>query len=1111
MTKQSKISCITSLGLFLAAAPALMAQVTTGQISGRVADTDNRPIRGARVVLTAPQLMRQREVMTDANGEWRALLLPPGDYAIRISSDGHVGSSVRNIRIGIGSALRHDIVLKPIAVASETIEIGGAEGIVADKTDTKTAISYSADSLAQLTGGRDFGSAAALSVGVVSTGGGTYSIRGGQTNSTLIRLDGADIKEPLENRVNAVWYVADQIEEVAVVLSPLNARYGRTLGGALEVVTKSGGNEFSGTMRVNAGRNSWNAESRSFREYTDLVFDSANSRNQDFTLGGPIIKDSLWFTVAVMKMPETSGIYRTSNPDRRYVRTHRAYDGPNSNGIWHDGINNLTAIDPNTLLVASTAAPQLRSGNYYFPYPWNTNGDAVTHGYPTWDALNQQRNTTTTRALYSGKLTYGINENHKITIGGQYQPWIYKNMYIQYRDEQAVNAKFNAQGVSLAYHGIFGAATFAEVKFNRQKQWNTYMELNGTDSAKHAIMLWLDGFSGAPQYYLNSTTGSGNVQPSGSFYGQYNGVRGGMDDRNNAFGSANLTMYRDFWGVNHNIDTGLEYFQADLSDVLSIGPDNATYRVGGIYQNPQGNWLFPTLKWIGKDMWGQSRSGATGLAPYRAAYFGDTGQFRNTNVSLYFNDQITINDYWNVMLGLRYDKTDSKNLNGTALFGTTDLSPRFVLTYDLKGDNAHVFKFNYSRMQADYSASLSRIFVPGPLTNNVSYVWNGAALPGGPQPNPGMADFGDPNNSGINMYGLRFVTLADIVNPANYDQINPAEFSIGTAQNMRDPNLKPMVNNEFAFEYRRSYQGGSYFRTAYVYRVQSNLWTGKSDYDLSSWVVIGDPTGSGKYASRYGTATYYFNTSDLWRDYHGLEFESVTKINSIFSLNINYTYSRLRGNNEATGNADGTAGYYSYASHLKNVPIEQRSPGGALNNDVPHTASVGLLAVVPLDATRGSWISYSFIVGYESGWNWNATYAAPLPSSVTDTHNRYDDLYNSNPANNYQPPALPISMTWTKWYAARGAYHRNDSYWTTGAISWEVPIWKRVKTMGSLSINNVFNTIYHYDYNRDFVNNTTGSNTLDLESRFGTYRDRDGNLTYTNSPRSASLSIGLKF
>jgi hypothetical protein len=365
------------------------------------------------------------------------------------------------------------------------------------------------------------------------------------------------------------------------------------------------------------------------------------------------------------------------------------------------------------------------------------------------------------------------------------------------------------------------------------------------------------------------------------------------------------------------------------------------------------------------------------------------------------------------------------------------------------------------------------------------------------------------------MYGLRFVTLGQLMDNGNYG--NPQAFT-SAAVRSHDPNLKPMVNNEFALEYRRSYQGGSHFRAAYIYRVQSSLWTGRQDYTRDSWVVLdypaghpdlaGYPTDNNSLRPRYAAATHYFNTTDLWRDYHGLEFESVTRINSIFTLNINYSYSRLRGNNELAGSNEGASGYYLYESHLKDVPIETRSARGALNADLPHIASVGLLAVVPMGA-KGSWISYSFILGYDSGSNWNAYGSAALPSTVSDTYNYYNNLYNTSG----EPAPVGEPTTWTKWYAGRGAYHRNDNYWTTAAISWEVPIWKKVRTMGSVSISNVFNTIYHTDYNRDFApRNPSESDGLWLESaRFGGYRNDVGDISYINSPRSASLSIGLKF
>jgi hypothetical protein len=371
--------------------------------------------------------------------------------------------------------------------------------------------------------------------------------------------------------------------------------------------------------------------------------------------------------------------------------------------------------------------------------------------------------------------------------------------------------------------------------------------------------------------------------------------------------------------MNHNIDAGVDFYQADIYGNDSAGPQNAVWIAGGFYQSPQtGEWLFPTLKWMGRNMWGQSDAGRSGPAASMRQYYRSSSNYKNTNLALYFNDQATINDHWNVMFGLRYDKIGSTNVDGTELFAVSGLSPRLSLTYDLKGDSSHVFKFNYSRMQADYPTSFLMKFVPTylPSTPYVDYVWTGAAdFPG--QPNPGVDDYGDPKNPGVNMYGLRFVTLAQLTNPGNYG--NPFAYFSSNSANRKDKNLKPGANDEFAIEYRRNFKSGSYTRMAYVYRVMSNPWATKREYGQDYWVLI-DPAvafDAPNLTPMYAQATDFVNVSDLWRDYHGLEIETFTRINSIFSLTLNYSYSRLRGNTESNdggagfGDGNTTQGYYA--------------------------------------------------------------------------------------------------------------------------------------------------------------------------------------------------------
>jgi len=441
--------------------------------------------------------MRQRETTSDANGEWRANLLPVGNYTIKISANGYLGVTFSNIRIGVGAALRQDYVLKPVSVATETVEIVANDTTIVDKTDTKTSVNFTADQLSQLTGGRSFNGAADLTAGATWAPSGNPVLRGGQANSTLFRLDGADIKDSYQGQVDARWYVDDQIEDVAVVLSPLNARYGRTLGGALEVVTKSGGNEFSGSVRVSANRSNWGAEGRRYDNWTN---DGLTDRAQNFTLAGPIIKDRLWFSLGIIQEPQGVNNYRTANyiPER-FRMTSRANNGPNSNG-WHTGINSLLGFDSGPLdqnwPVSSTAAPQIQG--YYFP---------------VWDTGQQPRMSTSTAAFYSAKVTYGVTENHKVTIGGQYQPWEFKGEGINFRDMQAGDNSYMAQGFNMGYSGILGTQTFLEFNFNRQKQTNSWNRSDTTVGAWGPVLeLWTDNstMSSPAWNYVGTFVGRGN-------------------------------------------------------------------------------------------------------------------------------------------------------------------------------------------------------------------------------------------------------------------------------------------------------------------------------------------------------------------------------------------------------------------------------------------------------------------------------------------------------------------------------------------------------------------------------------------------------------------------
>ncbi|MCL1908451.1 MAG: TonB-dependent receptor [Holophagaceae bacterium] len=1104
MTKRFNISSMTTLGLFLVASPALVSQVTTGQITGRVTDSDGRPISRATIVLTAPQLMGQRQIAADENGQWLAALLPPGDYTIRFSASGYVGTTVSNIRVGVGSQLRQDRVLRSVTAATETVDIVGSDTTIVDKADTRTATNVSADTLLQMTGGRDFATLIARTAGAGAGASGQPSVRGSSALSFSYRLNGAETYNPWANTPFSNAFMSDQIEDMAVVLSPTNARFGRVLSGGIDVVTRSGGNDFSGSVRVNVARGSWRGVAPAYNVaqtglQQTMFSDAQSSRQRQLNLGGPIIKDRIWFSIGYILEPTTPStpnysVFPNSGERKRVMRT------------GHEGIDaltltNLARLEDNRTIAtpASTAYGVLLSGGYTFPQ---------------WPENSMRQNITRDYKHVTFKVTGAITQDHKLTVSGHRWGSDTFNEGSSWRPEQDSDSSHNDQTITFSYDAILGPSTFGSVKYSRAKGWSQ----------------WPHGEEGAGKYptryplvtlYMDSYEG-GRTTNTASFIGW----NMGLEERNSESGGANLTMYRNFWDINHNIDVGIDYFQGDGRAGYINGEGNNSRSVGGLFENAQGDWLFPVIKWMGPDLFGQSSgTGSNGLAPWMSQNYSTVGVRKNRHLAYYFNDQMTINDHWNVMVGLRYDDNSVINLQGQTVLSSNHLSPRFVLTYDPKGDSSHVFKFNYMELQQEFHTGFTELFVDwDPRGRGISYAWTGNALPGG-QPDPGtLGDF-DPI-TGQEMYGLRFVTLNQLMDINNYID-NPRSFTSGFVRHSKADGLTPPKNTEFALEYRRNYGGGSYFRTAYAYRVLSNFMVARENYRPEEWVTLTSEQVAGQdlgLSTRYSRGTYWFNTNDLWRDYHGFEFETRTRINSYVNLTINYTFSQIRGNNEGGettgafnaggGDVDVYSNNYWQTIALDALGYTENdyAPSGFLNSDRPHRLSANLHIVTPIK--RGGWISYALDMTYTSGRGFSITRPASFGTYLTDIRDRYAAISTNDPT---APTVFDPPGTWNKYYSRRNAYHRNDDYSANLILGWEMPVWKKVKTMGTLNIQNVFNMNY-YNYWYDtvdtagYVNGAT-TNVVQWEAnRFGRNRTAAGLQTQVAlTERRFALSAGLKF
>ena len=293
-----------AIALLLLLSPLLFSQSReTGAITGKITDEQKSPLPGATVTLTSPNLMGARASLTDVNGDFRFPALPPGTYSLKAELSGF-GSQVReNVRVTTTTTLTIDVVLKPAAVSEEVTVT--AQSPTVDVKSTETAsVTLSNEILRNIPFSQ-------FSMDIVNMAPGVNNDTAyGASNGTGIswQMDGVGVGDPAGGTA-WVFLNANTIEEAKVMGVGLPAEYGNFTGVIFNLITKSGGNTLSGHIEVlfQGQKDDWptglwsaeNLGSYMTSEYLDN-FDpvtSAGDRLNDinFQLGGPIVKDKLWF------------------------------------------------------------------------------------------------------------------------------------------------------------------------------------------------------------------------------------------------------------------------------------------------------------------------------------------------------------------------------------------------------------------------------------------------------------------------------------------------------------------------------------------------------------------------------------------------------------------------------------------------------------------------------------------------------------------------------------------------------------------------------------------------------------------------------------------------
>jgi outer membrane receptor protein involved in Fe transport len=298
---------------------ALYSQGTqTANITGTVVDAAGAPLAGVVVRLTSPALQGVRSYTTDASGKFIARLLPPGFYTIQYTKEGLETRKITE-QLGIDQTFSPKVTLSKAGGA--VVEVVAAAPAV-DKTDIKTASNYRADAIDLLPNGRTMEGVALLTPGVTVGVGGRVQIRGAMTSGNLYLLDGQNIEDNVYNN-RGVRTIDDSIEETQVVTGAMSAEYGDVDGGVINSITRSGSNEFSGSLRWELSNASWNAvaplQSRT-------AINNVLNETKTLFVSGPILKDKLWFAASFFKTDSsTSGAI--------------AYNQTDVNNLWPVGTN----------------------------------------------------------------------------------------------------------------------------------------------------------------------------------------------------------------------------------------------------------------------------------------------------------------------------------------------------------------------------------------------------------------------------------------------------------------------------------------------------------------------------------------------------------------------------------------------------------------------------------------------------------------------------------------------------------------------------------------------------------------------------------------------------
>ena len=300
-----------------------MAQVPTGRIIGKVTDAEGAPLPGVSVTCDSTRMVGIANAVTDETGTYRLFSLPSGTYSVRFNLPGFKTLTRRDIIVQLEQTITLNVQLEQSAIAEE-ITVVGQSPLIDVKSTTKGA-TMTKEVFMQLPRNRDFTGLLSTVPGVQYEGNqGGLSVDGASGTENMFYIDGTNVNDVHSGRGRAMQQqsiVMEQLDEVKVTASGYSAEFGGSMGGVVNVISRSGGNEFHGDLfgYYNNNRLYMQGKDRDYARFdpyaaapytysniqyisNDTIYFNGGKDRDDyqrfegvFNLGGFVFKDKLWF------------------------------------------------------------------------------------------------------------------------------------------------------------------------------------------------------------------------------------------------------------------------------------------------------------------------------------------------------------------------------------------------------------------------------------------------------------------------------------------------------------------------------------------------------------------------------------------------------------------------------------------------------------------------------------------------------------------------------------------------------------------------------------------------------------------------------------------------